>query len=96
MYLTGAEELFPPIIEIQPQSATIDLYDSLNLTCIAAGYPQPNVTWYKDDSEIEDEGSSFLVIREVQLSDRGVYFCNASNILGSAMSSLAYINLNGM
>ena len=61
-------EVFPP------------LFQPVVLTCGAVGIPDPNITWYKDGVLLEGEKRTTLVISEVQISDRGVYHCDAGNI----------------
>jgi hypothetical protein len=51
----------------------------VSLRCGAFGIPEPNITWYKDGVELPGERSRTLVIKEVQLSDRGRYQCIATN-----------------
>ena len=90
----SSNEITSPQIIIGLQTVFVNLYQSVNLTCIASGNPQPSIAWYKDGRVITDEISPLLVIQEVELSDRGVYNCTAKNTLGTASSS-AVINING-
>jgi len=96
-YYTGvpSTEIASPQIITGLQTVTVNLYQSVNLTCVASGNPQPSIAWYKDGRIITGESSPLLVIQEVELSDRGVYNCTATNTLGTASSS-AVININGM
>ena len=94
-HYVGAETPFPPRIETAPLTIFLNLYQSLALGCIASGNPQPTIAWYKDGRRIPGEGSPQLVIQEVEISDRGVYYCTATNILGTATSDQAVINING-
>lgn len=64
-----------------------------SLHCYAIGYPFPAVTWWKDDSMIPLRTSQFevrkdysLLIHSVQLSNLGVYTCQAYNGIGKAAS----------
>ena len=56
-----------------------ELFMSVTLTCEAEGDPQPNITWYKDGVLLKGENRRTLVIREIDLNNRGFYHCNASN-----------------
>ena len=85
-----------PRILIEPQTVSVNLYQSVSLKCIATGNPQPAIMWYKDGWRIAGEGSPLLVIQETELSDRGVYHCTATNTLGTVSSGPAVININGM
>jgi len=92
----GAETLFPPRIVTAPQTRFLNLYQSLVLRCIASGNPQPTIAWFKYGRRIPGESSPLLVIHEVEISDRGVYHCTATNTLGNDSSIPAVINVNGM
>jgi len=91
----GAETLFPPRIVTAPRTRFLNLYQSLVLRCIASGNPQPTIAWFKDGRRIPGESSPLLVIQEVEISDRGVYHCTATNTLGNDSSIPAVINING-
>lgn len=64
-----------------------------SLQCYALGYPFPAVTWWKDDSMIPLRTNQFevrkdysLLIHSVQLSNLGIYTCQAYNGIGKAAS----------
>ena len=63
---------------------------------MATGNPQPTIAWYKNGRRIAREVSPLLVIEEVELSDRGVYHCTATNTLGNVNSTPAVINIIGV
>ena len=64
-----------------------------SLSCVASGYPPPTFSWLHNQVELEavsntikNDGSLPLVMSslnftELDLSDEGVYHCNASNSL---------------
>ncbi len=91
------------MIENDPQSTFSNLLQFASLTCGVVGTPQPSITWYKDGALLEGERSRTLVIREVELKDRGVYTCQAENfdpelnevILVKDGSEEAIVNING-
>ena len=59
---------------------------NVNLTCIAGGYPEPQITWYKveDNQEETFVGSGQqLSITEIRREDAGVYKCTAFNGIGT-------------
>lgn len=70
----------------------------LILECKAQGYPNPAVTWYKDDesvtqnSNITYEAHSIVIsqlwIEKTVVEDSGVYFCKAENIHGTETKSV--------
>ena len=55
------------------------IFKSVNLTCDITGSPQPEITWYKNDKLLEGQRLTYLLIDEIELSDRGIYYCVASN-----------------
>ncbi|XP_050544021.1 vascular endothelial growth factor receptor 1 isoform X2 [Daktulosphaira vitifoliae] len=65
--------------------------------CYVSGMPQPTIMWYKNNSPLRlkknesrvlllDKNQT-LLIRFTALEDEGVYKCNASNRLGSVIST---------
>ena len=69
--------------------------DTYNISCAASGYPPPTFSWFHNQVELQaamisstinDHGAlpvvtSSLHIVHLDLSDEGVYYCNASNSL---------------
>lgn len=65
------------------------------MNCITEGFPLPSISFYKDGIIISDSDDRFkitrsveninvvesLSVRDVKLSDKGRYYCNASNFL---------------
>lgn len=86
----------PPTIDQGPQTTFVGIYSHVNLTCIVSGSPQPTIQWYKDDVALPGEVFSSYFIESVELNDRGVFHCEATNTLGTAKSSPAVINLVGI
>ena len=80
-----------------------ELLMSVNLTCEAEGDPEPNITWFKDGVLLPEENRQMLTIREISLTDRGFYHCNASNFdpndpetTASVQSNETVINIKGI
>ena len=63
--------------------------DRLNLTCnITAGLPKPQVSWYKNEIPLTDEGSPNLILGELEDKDEGQYQCEAKNSGGVAKATI--------
>lgn len=80
-----------PSIDGYPIQDTIaGIGETVQLPCVADGWPLPTYRWYKDGVELdvnEERYAQFgghLVIQPTRLTDRGEYRCNASNSRGSA------------
>ena len=72
------------------------------LNCSARGSPEPNITWTKDSEALDfDDGriqileNGSLLFQPVNISDVGVYHCNATNELGFDDSDAANLIVNG-
>ena len=76
----------PQFIKKPPSSLTVQEKQNITITCEADGFPPPMVTWYKSDHAI-DERKTFqrreLRFSEIKFEDRGIYTCEAENLLGS-------------
>lgn len=84
------------MIERGPQTTFVGIYSSVNLTCITSGSPQPSIQWYKDDAPLPGQVYPSYFIQSVELNDRGVYHCVATNSEGSVRSNGAVINILGI
>lgn len=72
------------------------------LNCDAIGYPFPAVTWWKDDRLIPLKTAKYevrkdysLLIHSVQISNLGVYTCQAYNGIGKAASWTVTVRASG-
>lgn len=72
------------------------------LNCDAIGYPFPAVTWWKDDRLIPLKTTQFevrkdysLLIHSLQISNLGVYTCQAYNGIGKAASWTVTVRARG-
>lgn len=83
------------------------LFQSVTLICKVDGVPRPNITWFKDDVNtiIPMEITEELRIEEVDVRDRGIFWCAAKNRievasgvleLKDALSSPAVLNIEGI
>ena len=62
-----------------PDNTTKLLFEAVNLTCAADGYPPPVFKWYRAGLLIPNAVQSFLYIDEVTPDLRGYYTCEAIN-----------------
>lgn len=81
---------FSPTAKVSPERITISQGSSTELYCEATGSPTPTVKWTRIGSELPShitQSGSTLYIRNVQVSDRGLYVCVTSNSQGLAQAS---------
>ena len=83
-----------PRISTHPRNKFVRLFDTVELSCVASGQPDPTVDWYKNGVSLNFRGNDFL-IKEVTLNDRGNYSCRAKNNVGVAESNNAIVNIEG-
>ncbi|KAM6110387.1 LOW QUALITY PROTEIN: hemicentin-2 [Pterocles gutturalis] len=86
------EVLVPPYIENADEEETIKVPEGRPVTwsCLAAGNPQPQVTWLKDSHPLPGRDTfsispngSMLHVPRAALSDAGRYSCVASSSMGN-------------
>ncbi|XP_023236837.1 Down syndrome cell adhesion molecule-like protein Dscam2, partial [Centruroides sculpturatus] len=92
---------------IQPSDASVLVGRSVTLDCQAEGYPQPQIRWekaigvtardYRPIStsyhyQIFENGS--LTIQDVARDDAGYYLCQATNGIGSELSSVISLSVH--
>lgn len=91
----------PPFVVPFDKSKNLIEEDSLELHCVVKGYPRADVTWMKDDKEIDPLDGSRVVmtpldgyknariyIESVTFDDAGDYTCTAQHSNDSASQSL--------
>ncbi|XP_045125738.1 papilin-like isoform X12 [Portunus trituberculatus] len=80
--------------EFQPQS-------TITIPCEVRGVPEPTVTWFKGDNQIESSGrfaieeDNTLVISNAEVGDSGQYKCHVQNDYGTA-NSITVISIKGI
>uniref|UniRef100_A0A8C5J6L1 Vascular endothelial growth factor receptor 1 n=1 Tax=Junco hyemalis TaxID=40217 RepID=A0A8C5J6L1_JUNHY len=109
---TGKEVLQQKDVTIRAQEApallrqlsdqTVNASNSAMLECQARGIPEPQISWFKNHEEIQQEpgiilgpGSRMLFIERVKEEDEGLYQCIATNLKGS-VESAAYVTVQGI
>lgn len=85
----------PPLILPGPRVMKVQVEHSIDLPCVSQGVPQPTVSWKKDNTALVADGAHYrlssegtLTVRQVALSDEGVYTCVASNVAGQDEASI--------
>ncbi|KAJ7320222.1 hypothetical protein JRQ81_019733 [Phrynocephalus forsythii] len=80
----------------------INTSHSVSLECLVYGVPKPQISWYKNNKQIQQNpgiilgpGSQSLLIERVQEDDAGHYQCVASNLKGTVESS-AFVTIQGI
>ena len=76
-------------------NTSVELFQSVNLTCDAIGRPMPMYMWLKNGEIIEGATLSYLFIDRVNISDRGLYTCVANNSLNRATSFVSIVRIEG-
>ncbi|XP_041648005.1 hemicentin-1 [Cheilinus undulatus] len=79
----------PPSIRSGNQEVAVVENGQAQLTCVAEGVPQPNLSWEKDDTSLTESTGEYtilpsgeLVIDSAHPDDAGVYTCVATNEVG--------------
>ena len=76
----------PKIRKGPPSSFTTKEGSNVSLPCSSKGYPKPEITWYKNDQELDNSHynavTGVLTFPSIQFGDRGLYRCEARNFLG--------------
>ena len=86
------QSITAPSLLQRPVKTTVNQSQTAILNCSADGYPTPQVTWSKMNSQLPVgrhvvEASGALILKDVRPGDEGVYSCKAKNLLGSVDAS---------
>lgn len=78
---TEALTQIPPSILSPPQTLSGILFSAHNLTCRVAGFPPPDIAWFKDNVRVEErlQNKPYLEFSNLTIVDRGSYHCEATN-----------------
>ncbi|XP_015262577.1 PREDICTED: carcinoembryonic antigen-related cell adhesion molecule 1-like, partial [Gekko japonicus] len=64
---------------IDPQESVYNEGSTLNLSCFADSNPLANYSWWYNDTLLEDQKDSHLLIQDLSVSSARNYTCNATN-----------------
>ncbi|XP_072421818.1 hemicentin-1-like isoform X1 [Chiloscyllium punctatum] len=85
----------PPKIHLSHHLLKVIVGQSIDLPCLAHGDPTPKIRWYKDDEALLqgatdslDGPDGSINIADVELSDAGIYRCEATNNAGHDMTQM--------
>nr|XP_027195088.1 lachesin-like [Dermatophagoides pteronyssinus] len=79
----------PPVIsDNSTRNMITSTGESIQLECYAFGYPQPSISWRRENNDLLPTGGSLykgniLIIHNITKADRGTYYCIADNNVGS-------------
>lgn len=79
-----------PTANIDPPRQTVGQGNTLTLTCVVTGSPEPSVRWSRVGGELgpnHQVQGNVLRIQQAVPSDRGLYVCTTENRAGSAQAS---------
>lgn len=76
-----------PQISVQPETRSVSIGASVVFTCFASGFPFPEITWYKEGSDLFPDDfeidNGVLTLRNIRKEDAGTYVCSATNNEGT-------------
>ncbi|GIY30992.1 down syndrome cell adhesion molecule-like protein 1 [Caerostris extrusa] len=96
----------PPRWRVEPNDQFVPVGGTVTLDCTADGRPEPRVIWKKGNEDSGDyrtviSGSHIqtlvngsLVIRDVEQEDDGRYMCEASNGVGTPLSTVVKLTVH--
>jgi len=85
----------------KPSDVNVNINEPAKLQCKISASPNPTITWFKDGQPLqpsdnitiqtESDGTQILLFKSTQITDKGSYTCQATNIGGTTDVKL---NLN--
>ena len=89
--------LYEPVNLIkQPQSVLVNEGETVQLSVSATGSPPPTYQWFKDGNALPSATNAILSLTNARPTLIGDYFAVAINTYGTATSSVASLNINGV
>lgn len=98
----------PPRWTVEPSDSNIAAGQDVTLNCQAGGYPTPVINWrkavgerpgeYKDflfEPNVQQHPNGSLSFAHVNKESEGHYLCEAKNQIGSGVSKVIFLKVNG-
>ena len=88
----------PPLIEVNPQSPTGDIFpgDSFKLVSLASGGPPLHYQWRQDGNEISGANFASYTNTSASVGDTGGYDVVVTNAFGSVTSSVVQVTIQNV
>ncbi|XP_050530510.1 cell adhesion molecule Dscam2-like isoform X2 [Daktulosphaira vitifoliae] len=89
----------------EPKDVNVIRDDQAEINCSASGHPKPTIKWRKGSSKDSDQftdvndnvtADGSLIINKVTKKHEGYYMCEASNDIGSPISSIIHLNVQDL
>ena len=87
-----------PKVEGKPTDINAKVNDAAKIQCKISGSPAPTYVWLKDGQPLESsdnvtiqteaDGTQTVLFKSIQLTDKGVYTCQATNIGGTVEAKM--------
>ena len=86
----------PKITKRPPSVLVTKEGDNVVIPSKASGFPNPKITWYKDNKKVDERFyvTGSLRISNVKFEDHGVYLLKAKNFIGQATTKMKLV-VNG-
>lgn len=98
----------PPKWIVEPKDVSVQADTDVQLDCQAGGYPQPAITWkkaiaanpgdYKDflyEPNVSLFPNGSLLFKKISKESEGHFLCEAKNTIGSGVSKVVFLKVNG-
>ncbi|GFQ77884.1 down syndrome cell adhesion molecule homolog [Trichonephila clavata] len=96
----------PPRWTTEPPHTEAVLGSDVILNCVADGFPKPQIQWKRAEDTLQSDYNTLLTdahihtllngslsIRNVEKTDEGFYMCQATNGIGSGISTVISLNV---
>ncbi|XP_028512556.1 uncharacterized protein LOC110231383 isoform X2 [Exaiptasia diaphana] len=83
----------PKITKRPPSVLVTKEGDNVVIPSKASGFPNPNISWYKDNKKVDERfyATGALRINNVKYEDHGVYLLKAKNFIGEATAKMKLV-----